>query len=245
MTLAPAAPPAVADSPVAGLDPRWRLAGLLALAAAAAAVRSPAAAAGGLGVALAVAAAARLPARWLGERLAVLALAVLPVVILWPLTAGGLAALPDAAAVLLRALAVGTLGLTLLAAAPLPVTLHAAQSLGAPRLLVHLSLLSFRYVFLLADELARLRTAVRVRGFRNRADAHAYRTVGCVVGTLVARGSDRAERVAAAMRCRGFHGGFRTLTAFRTHVTDVMALTLAAAVAVGLLAWDWSLRWAA
>ena len=39
-------------------------------------------------------------------------------------------------------------------------------------LLVQLTLLSYRYLFLLADELGRLRIALRVRGYRNRVAAH-------------------------------------------------------------------------
>ena len=43
----------------------------------------------------------------------------------------------------------------------------AAGKLGVPRLFVHLTLLTYRYMFLLLDELNRLRMALRVRGFRN------------------------------------------------------------------------------
>ena len=54
--------------------------------------------------------------------------------------------------------------------------------------------MSYRYVFVLADEFVRLRTALRVRGFRNRADSHSYRTVGRVTGTLLVRGAARRAR---------------------------------------------------
>src|SRR5205807_3520409 len=99
---------------------------------------------------------------------------------------------------------------------PFSRTMQAAESLGLPRLLARLALMSYRYVFVLADEFARLRTALRVRGFSNRANLHSYRTVGRVTGTLLVRGSARAERVAHAMRCRGFDGRFRALHDFQT-----------------------------
>jgi cobalt/nickel transport system permease protein len=83
-----------------------------------------------------------------------------------------------------------------------------------------------------------LRIALRVRGFRNAMTAHAYRTVGQVTGTLLVRGSDRAEHVAQAMRCRGFDGRFRTLTEFRTRPADVLMFVLTVGVAGGLVAWD-------
>jgi cobalt/nickel transport system permease protein len=59
-----------------------------------------------------------------------------------------------------------------------------------------------------------------------------------VTGTLLVRGSDRAERVAQAMRCRGFDGHFRTTTAFRTRPADVGMFLLIVGVVGGLVAWD-------
>ena len=130
--------------------------------------------------------------------------------------------------ILLKATATLTCVLVLLASAPLDVTLKAAHALRLPGVLVQLALLTCRYVFVVADELARLRVALRVRGFRNRATAHSYRTVGQVAGTLLVRGAERAERVGQAMRCRGFDGRFRSLTAFRTRAADVLAFVAVA-----------------
>jgi len=139
-------------------------------------------------------------------------------------------------AILLACKAAGivSLMLILLASGPLDATLKAARSLGIPGLLVHVVLLSYRYVFLLGDELARLRIALRVRGFRNRANSHSYRTIGHVAGTLLVRGSERAERVGQAMRCRGFDGRFRSLTAFRTTVADVLSVLAGLLILAGL-----------
>jgi cobalt/nickel transport system permease protein len=130
------------------------------------------------------------------------------------------------------------LALTLLASAPIQVTLAAAGQLGVPKLLVHLTTLTYRYVFLLLDELGRFRVALRVRGFRNAMTGHAYRTIGQVTGTLLVRGSDRADRVAQAMCCRGFDGHFHTLTTFRTRPADVLLFVILAGVSGGLVAWD-------
>src|SRR5207237_9891052 len=121
--------------------------------------------------------------------------------------------------------------------------LKPARTIGAPGLLVHLVLLSHRYVFVLGEELARLRIALRVRGFRNRAGVHSYRTIGHVAGTLLVRGHERAERVAQAMRCRGFDGRFRSLHAFRTRGADVLFFAAVIGGAGGVLAWDVYARW--
>jgi cobalt/nickel transport system permease protein len=135
---------------------------------------------------------------------------------------------------LVKAVALVSLAAVLLVSAPLDATLKAAHALWLPGLLVQLALLSYRYLFVLGDELARLRVALRVRGFRNRANLHAYRTVAAATGTLLVRGHERAERVAAAMRCRGFDGRFRSLVEFRTRTLDVLAFVVIVAGVVGL-----------
>jgi cobalt/nickel transport system permease protein len=230
-------PPPVADSPLRRLDPRWRLAALGLAVVAAAAVRTVPAALAALAGALLLAAAARLPAGWLLRRLGMLALTLGPLVALLPVVqgvAGGrLAALLAA-----KGVAIVTLSLVALGTAPLPATLHAAQALRLPGILVHVALLSYRYLFVLADELDRLRRALRVRGFRARPDQHSYRTVGHVVGTLLVRGAERAEGVAHAMRCRGFDGRFRSLADFRTRGADVTFFASVVVVSIGLVVWD-------
>ncbi len=127
-----------------------------------------------------------------------------------------------AALFILKALAIFTLALVLTATSPMNATLPAAAALRVPGRLVHIAMLTYRYLFLFARELGRLRVAVRVRGYRNRPTMHCYRTIGNVAGTLLVRSSERAERVAQAMRCRGFDGRFRSLTEFRTRAIDVV-----------------------
>jgi cobalt/nickel transport system permease protein len=254
MTLAFSLPPRT-DSLLARLDPRWRLAGLLALLVVAAVLRALAAAALALGLGLLLAALAQLPRRWLLQRLGAtllaLALFTLPLPFLlhgpgpswhWGPLAVGSDGAWAALLLTLKGLTIVTLALVLLASGPLDATLKAAHALRLPGVLVHLALLSYRYVFLLADELGRLRVALRVRGYRHRANRHSYRTVAHVAGTLLVRGHDRAERVHQALRCRGFDGTFRSLAEFRTTAGDVLAFLLLLATAAGLAWLDWVLQ---
>jgi cobalt/nickel transport system permease protein len=227
--------PPVIDSPLARLDGRWRLAVLLMIVLSAAVARSLAA-----GAACLAAALARMDWRWYGRRLAVIGLLIALFALPLPFLAED--GWRFAAVLLTKALTLFTLTAVLLVTAPLDATLKAAHALWLPGLLIHLSLLTYRYVFVIGDELARLRVALRVRGFRNRADAHSYRAVAAASGTLLVRGYERAERVAAAMRCRGFDGRFRSLAASRTRAGDVVALGLALGFAAGVFVLDHSLR---
>jgi cobalt/nickel transport system permease protein len=237
----------------ARFDARWKLAALVLAAFAAAALRSTMVLAAALALALFIAAVARVPGRWFRLRLGVVLFSLMPFFFLLPLTIDrggpskeilGLRLSADglivACELTCRTLAIVTLMLVLLASAPLHVTLRAARCLYVPGLLVQLMLLSYRYVFLLLDELNRLRIAVRVRGFRGLANRHSYRTISRVAGTLLVRGAERAERVSQAMRCRGFDGNFRTLDEFQTTWRDVALFTVIVGAFAGLVVWD---RW--
>jgi cobalt/nickel transport system permease protein len=244
--------PTCPPSPVQRWDPRWKLAAMLLAALCVVQVRTPGPALTALAGTLFLAALARVPWRWFGRRLGtalgmfVLFLVWLPFVVqpgdatfdvgVVTISLPGLARL-----VVLSANIAGmiTLVLVLLATTPVHVLFKAARALWLPRVLVLLLLLTYRYVFLLMDEFARLRVALRVRGFRNRADMHSYRTVGQVAGTLLVRSHERSERVGQAMQCRGFDGECRTLDDFRAGRADVLAFAGIVGYAALVLAWDW------
>lgn len=226
--------PPFADSPLARLDGRWRLAALLVLTVAVTLVRQPVGAVLAVVVSVVVAGLARVPIDWLAMRLA--AVALVGICFAVPLVLFGR---PDEAVVVaFKAVALAVLAGVLVVSAPLERTARAAWHLGVPGVVIQVALLAYRYVFLLGDELERLRVALRVRGFRNRPNRHSYYTVAAATGTLLARGADRADRVAAAMRCRGFDGTFRSLDDDRTRWEDGLTLVIALVVAGALLGAD-------
>ncbi|MBI2806852.1 MAG: cobalt ECF transporter T component CbiQ [Planctomycetes bacterium] len=246
---------AVKPSVIQRLDPRWKLAGVLLATLAMGWLRTGPAACTALLSAFALVLLARLPLQWYLRRLGaatllfVVFLAWLPFVVEegdltfdLSIVALSLTGLEQLAILSARLVGMVSLMLVLVATAPLHDTFKAARALFIPGLLVQLVLLTYRYVFLLMEEFGRLRTALRVRGFRNRADLHSYRTIGQVAGTLLVRSYERSERVGQAMRCRGFDGQFRSLHEFRTRPADVLAFGLLAGWAIGLAAWDWFAR---
>lgn len=243
--------PPCPDSPLRRFDPRWKLAALLLALAAVSFLHTPMFAGLALAGTIVLVGLGRLPPRWCLARLGMVALAVGPFLILlpffpqgsetpWPIGPMSISPAGTRAALVLafKTCALVLLVLVLLATAPLTDTFKAAQRLRLPGLLVHLTLLAYRYIFLLADELTRLRIALRVRGYRNRASLHSYRTVGHVAGMLLVRGYERAERVGQAMRCRGFDGRFRSPNNFRTRPSDVLAFAAIVGGFAAVLTWD-------
>jgi cobalt/nickel transport system permease protein len=242
------------DSPLQRFDPRWKLTAISIALLTTACLQTLPAATIALASAVILAVLARVPPRAYFDRLKILAPALLLFAIFLPFMApaqsesssgfewGSIrfssAGLQLALLFILKALAIFTLALVLTASTPTNSTLQAAASLRIPGRLVHLAMLTYRYLFLFAGELGRLRLALRVRGYRNRPTVHCYRTIGNVTGTLLVRSSERGERVAQAMRCRGFDGGFRSLTEFRTTMMDVAAFLIIAGGFLALLAWE-------
>jgi len=247
--------PDTPPSPISRLDSRWKLAALLPAAFLIPLLQTlPPALIAGVG-AIVLCAAARFPLRWLLGRLVGVAfffsffLAWLPFIPSRGETAchlGWIAVYPAgfylACLLLVKALALVSIMLILFATAPLQDTCKAAHALRVPGILIHLLLLTYRFVHLAAEEFARLRIALRVRGFRNRACGHSYRTVGQVAGTLLVRSLERAERVGHAMRCRGFDGTFRSLQERRTELMDVLMFTTIIGIAAALWVWDFLRR---
>jgi cobalt/nickel transport system permease protein len=243
--------PDIPDSPLARWDARWKLAAIVVAAFAIAALSQIESVAVALALGITLLVVARLPYRWVRNRLALFGFAALPFLLVLPFTLDldgpgwdvgpvrvserGLVA---GATVFARCLAIGCLALVLLGTAPLHHTLRAAHKLKVPGVLVLVAGLAYRYAFLLGDELRRVRVALRTRGFRMKPNRHGYRTVGHVVGAILVRGADRADRVAEAMRCRGFDGTFHSALTFRTTASDIISFAALLAAIVGLVLWD-------
>ncbi len=116
---------------------------------------------------------------------------------------------------------------------------HALAHLRVPEKLTHLLLLTVRYLGVLQAEYRRLRAAMKARAFRPRMDRHTYRAYGFLVGMLLVRSFDRAERVLAAMKCRGFRGRFYLLDHFAFSRADIPFI-LGSVVLWGAVGWlEW------
>jgi cobalt/nickel transport system permease protein len=92
--------------------------------------------------------------------------------------------------------------------------LLAMRRLGVPRVLVATLLFMERYLHVLLDELGRMITARRARSFRRGVSGPgslAWGLLTGMLGMLLLRSLERAERVHAAMLARGWDGTIRSL----------------------------------
>ena len=93
---------------------------------------------------------------------------------------------------------------------------EAMRELHVPRKFVQLFLFTVRYIDVLKLEYQRLRTSMKVRGFRMGFNLHSWQSIGYLFGMLIVRSLERSERILIAMRCRGYTGEFRMLGRSRT-----------------------------
>lgn len=89
---------------------------------------------------------------------------------------------------------------------PFADLLRLFQRLHIPALLITTLALMHRYLFVLADESARMRRARASRTFSSRR-RHRWHTLSTIIAQLFLRASDRADRIYNAMRARGWNGG--------------------------------------
>lgn len=208
------------NSPAHRLDPRAKTVGLIGVTLVA--VSTPIGAwpvwAGCLALLAAYAAAAKVPAREIWRR----ARFILPVVIaaavflpflrpggeehsLGPLTVyeAGLVVLAGVAA----KATIGVISAVLLGATtPFPQLLRGLERMKAPRLFVLTAGMMYRYLFVVVEELSRMRAALASRAYSPRT---MFQTApaGGVASALFLRTHARAERVHRAMLSRGYGGG--------------------------------------
>lgn len=198
----------------------------------------------GLGGALLLVVMARIAHAQMLRRLVELNLFMLLLVVFLPVTTPGPAALRIdglawssegirlAVRVALKANAIMIAFIALLGTMEPAYLGFALDRLGIPKKLTHILLFMVRYIEVIHHEFHRLFNAMRLRGFRPGFNRHTFRAYGYLVGMLLVRSLDRAERVVAAMKCRGFRGRFYVLARFQIAAPDVL---FAAALTAGLV----------
>lgn len=115
---------------------------------------------------------------------------------------------------------------------PFPDLLWGMRALRIPRVLVVIGGFLYRYLFVLADEAARLMRAREARsmapdGRGGGSVRWRARVTGGMVGSFFIRSYERSERIYAAMLARGYDGEVRALSPPSLRATDLMVGVLA------------------
>ena len=144
-----------------------------------------------------------------------------------------------ATAISLKSNAMMLLLIALAASTPIFTLGHAMHEIGIPKRLVHLFFFTYRYIYVMHREYHRMVNSIKIRGFAPANNLHTYKTVAYMVGMLLVKSLDRAQRVHNAMLCRGFKGNLYSLNTFSLKGRDIVSLVLmlTAIVLMGVLEW--------
>jgi len=113
---------------------------------------------------------------------------------------------------------------------PFPKLLQGFRRLRCPEVVIMILSFTYRYLFVLSDELMRMKIARDARGFRGRWLWQA-KTIGQMIGVFFLRSYARAEKVYVAMISRGYDGRYAYLASGRMGGRDAVYL----AVVVGAM----------
>ncbi len=107
------------------------------------------------------------------------------------------------ASIMLRGILCISSALILIALTGMGPLAHAMDSLGMPRIFTGQVLLLYRYLFVTAEEAARMARAHALRSGGRKPSMHEFASMS---GQWLLRSMDRAGRIHHAMACRGFTG---------------------------------------
>lgn len=108
-----------------------------------------------------------------------------------------------------------------------------------PRLFIIALSFLYRYLFLLVEQVQRLKRARECRAVGPPRLSASLHSTGGIIGSLFLRTLERGERVHAAMAARGFDGSVRTLTRFRMRAADYAFLAASALFLAALRLGAW------
>jgi len=149
--------------------------------------------------------------RYLARRLALFLPLLLVFGLAVPASGGGEAAWNWTISLWLRCLVAFLAGLWLIHVLPFRELLAVLRRWRCPVVFVAMLGFMYRYVFILWDELRRLRNARDARDFGGGSRWRRWSTEAEMIGLLLLRAMERAERTHRAMLARGWDGSVRSL----------------------------------
>lgn len=118
-------------------------------------------------------------------------------------------------------------------------SLKALGKLKLPEKLIQLIMFTYRYIFVLLEELRRMSTAARARLFKKGTNVHTLKVAGNLTGMLFIRGFERTEHIYNAMASRGYKGKLKNQDEFRLAKSDFLKAfcVITLALALNIIGW--------
>jgi len=108
------------------------------------------------------------------------------------------------------------------------------QKLGLPKLLIIQLGFLYRYIFVLIDKIHHILRARNVRRLKNLGFKRELKIAAAMVGSLLIRSIDTAERINIAMQARGFDRTWHSLSKLQIRRSDLLFALIAISFMLGL-----------
>ena len=112
---------------------------------------------------------------------------------------------------------------------------HTLSKFKLPQKFIFLLMITYRYIFVIAQEYQKIIRSIKIRGFKPKTNLHTYKTFAYVIGMLLIKASERADRVYNAMRCRGFKGKYYSLSSFKADAKSWVFVTTIFGLTTGII----------
>ncbi len=119
--------------------------------------------------------------------------------------------------------------------------LRGLQSLKIPGIMISMLMFTYRYIFVMFDELRRMGIARRARAYRNGGsmlDRGAMGVISSTAGMLLVRAYERGLRISDSLRARGYDGEVRTARPLKMRARDGAMASLLVFMAFYLLSFQ-------
>jgi cobalt/nickel transport system permease protein len=95
-----------------------------------------------------------------------------------------------------------------LESAPFHRTIIALYSLKIPEKLISIIYFTYRYIYVYFEAYRKMKIALQIRGMNNRLIFFHFKTQSGIIGSMLIRSFEQAERIYSAMILRGYRGKF-------------------------------------
>ncbi len=226
------------NSTLYGFDPRVKLVGSIALVVALSFVRDIAALVLAIIFLLAVLAVSRVPLRHFAGTFAL----ALPLIAL-AAVAMLLTSTPGAALAMFLRISASVMALLLLVTTtPFFDVLWALRWFRVPYIICALLLFTYRYIFVMLDEMERMSMARKARGFSNRGSLlsrEVFKTISYTAGMVLVRSYKRGQDIYDGLVSRGYRGEIRTIRKPKVRARDAAYMACFAGMAAIITLMQW------
>lgn len=186
----------------------------------------------GLGIAIIFVLLSKIPIIFILKRLKWVVLFIFAVLIVLPFSVGSSSifhfffltiyneGLRLAVTIAIKALTVILLLFPMVATMKFVTFIKALEKLRLPNKLVQIITFTYRYIFVLLNELKRTILSIETRCYRKSTWIYKFRALSNAVGMLLVRSYERGQRIHNSMIARGYTGKIKTLDKFQMQSLD-------------------------